>query len=138
METRNKDLVLRMNQEVWNNGNLDNLEGLFSEDFVAHFLPDGTDTRGLDELREHVRSHRQAFPDWSEQIDHIIAEGEYVAIRYISTGTNTGAYLGKPATGKEVRISEMCIFRIEDDKIAEQWLLPDLLSLKQQLGLISQ
>jgi steroid delta-isomerase-like uncharacterized protein len=138
LEERNKELVLRMNEEVWNKGNLEIMDELYSTDFVQHFLPSGSETKGLDELRDHVGNHRQAFPDWEEEIKQIVAEGNLVAIHYTSTGTNTGSFLGNPPTGKQIHINEMSIFRIVDDKIVEQWLLPDLLSLNQQLGLISQ
>jgi steroid delta-isomerase-like uncharacterized protein len=135
---RNKALVRRMNEEVWNKGNLEMMDELFSVDIVRHFLPDGSETKGLNELRDHVRDHREAFPDWTEEIKLIIAEGDLVATHFTSTGKNKGSFLGNAPTGKQIHISEMSIYRIVDGKIVEQWLLPDLLSLSQQLGLISQ
>ena len=138
LEERNKALVHRMNEEVWNKGNLEVLDELFSQDFVRHFLPDGSVTRGLDQFRDHVSSHREAFPDWAEDIKLIVAEGDLVATQFTSTGTNEGSFLRNPPTGKQIRINEMSIYRIADGKIAEQWLIPDLLSLNQQLGLLLQ
>lgn len=130
---RNKKLVLTMNKEVWNKGDLEIIDELYSPEFVWHFLPAGSETIGLDSLRENVRNHREAFPDWTENIKHIVAEGDFVAIHFVSRGTNNGSFLGNPPTGKQIRINEMAIFRIADNKIAEQWLLPDLLSIKNQL-----
>jgi steroid delta-isomerase-like uncharacterized protein len=138
LEERNKELVHRMNEEVWNKGNLDVLDKLFSQDFVRHFLPNGSVTRGLDQFRDHISSHREAFPDWAEDIKLMVAEGDLVATQFTSTGTNDGSFLGNPPTGKQIYINEMSIYRIVDGKIAEQWLIPDLLSLTQQLGLVSQ
>ena len=138
LEERNKELVHRMNEEVWNKGNLEIMDQLFSTDFVQHFLPVGSETKGLVKFRESVRNHRQAFPDWAEEIKQIVAEGDLVATHFTSTGTNTGSFLGNPPTGKKIHINEMSIYRIVDGKIVEQWLIPDLLSLNQQLGLISQ
>lgn len=135
---RNKALVRRINEEIWNQGNLQVVEELYAADVIRHFLPDGSEINGRSELRNHILSHREAFPDWAEEINLIIADGDFVAIQFTSTGTNTGSFLGNPPTGKQVRINEMVIFRIIDDKVREQWLLPDLLSLNQQLGLISQ
>lgn len=134
----NKALVRRMNEEVWNKGNLKIMDELYSPDFAWHFLPTGYEIIGLDSLRKHVRKHREAFPDWGEEIKHIVAEGDFVVIHFISTGTNEGSFLGNPSTGKTIQINEMSIFRIVDGKIAEQWLIPDLLSLNQQLGFIPQ
>jgi steroid delta-isomerase-like uncharacterized protein len=138
VEKRNKELVHRMNEEVWNQGNLEVLDELFSKDFVRHFLPNGSVTRGLDQFRDHISSHREAFPDWAEDIKLMVAEGNLVATQFTSTGTNEGSFLGNSPTGNRIHISEMSIYRIVDGKIVEQWLIPDLLSLNQQLGLGSQ
>ncbi len=138
LEERNKELIHRMNDEVWTKGNLEIMDQLFSTDFVQHFLPVGSETKGLVKFRESVRNHRQAFPDWAEEIKQIVAEGDLVATHFTSTGTNTGSFLGNPPTGKQIHINEMSIYRIVDGKIVEQWLIPDLLSLNQQLGFISQ
>jgi len=135
---RNKDLVRRDNEEVWNKGNLEIMDELYAADFVRHFLPNGSVTKGLEELRDHIRNHRKAFPDWAEEIKQIVAEGDLVVTHFSSTGTNEGSFMGNPPTGKKIQIDEMSIVRIADGKIAEQWLLPDLLSLNQQLGLVSQ
>ena len=133
---RNKELALLANDEIWNRGRFERIEELFSEDFVEHFLPSGTRTEGLAALKKSLVAHRAAFPDWKEVVNLVVAEGDYVVLHYVSTGTNLGSFLGNPPTNKEVRINEMTIFRIVDDKIAEQWLLPDILSLNQQLGII--
>ncbi len=138
LEERNKELVRRMTEEVWNKGNHEIMDELFSTDVVWHFLPDGSKTTSLEELRDHVRNHRKAFPDWAEEIKLIVAEGDFVAIHFRSTGTNEGSFLGNPPTGKQIHVNEMTIYRIVEGKIVEQWLLPDLLSSNQQLGFISQ
>ena len=135
---QNKQLVRRVNEEVWNKGNLEIINELYSDDFVRHFLPDGSEIQGLDKLRDRIRSHLKAFPDWTEKIELIVAEGDFVAIHFSSTGTNNGSFLGNPPTGKQIHTNDMSIYRIVDGKIVEHWLLPDLLSLNQQLGLISQ
>ena len=137
LETRNKELVRRNNQEIWNKGNLEIMDELYSADFVLHFLPDGSESRGLDKQRDHIRDHRKAFPDWAEEIKQIVAEGDLVVTHFVSTGTNEGSFLGNPPTGKQIRANEMSIYRIADGKIAEQWLLPDIFSTNQQLGFIS-
>ena len=131
---RNKQLVRQMNAEVWNKANLDAMEEFYTPDFVLHLLTDGSETRGIEGLREHVREHREAFPDWREDIKHIVAEGDLVVIHYVSSGTNQGQWLGKPPTRRRVQLNEMSIFRIEDGRMAEQWLLPDIFSMRQQLA----
>jgi steroid delta-isomerase-like uncharacterized protein len=138
LEERNKELVRRVGEEVWNKGNLELMDEFYSADIVRHFLPGGSEIKGLDILRDRIREHRKAFPDWSEKIELIVAEGDFVAIHFSSTGTNNGSFLGNPPTGKQIHTNDMSIYRIVDGKIVEHWLLPDLLSLNQQLGLCSK
>ncbi len=132
---RNKELALLANEAVWNRGNFDDLEEMFAEDFVQHFLPFGTQTSGLEDFRKDAMAHRAAFPDWAEAVNLVIAEGDFVVLLYTSTGTNTGNFLGNPPTGKKIRINETSVFRIVEGKIVEQWLMPDIHTLNRQLGL---
>jgi len=117
--------------EVWNSGNVDLIPEIYANDFVGHF-PDGS-IRGHDGIRDVVTHHRRAFPDWTEQIEDLVFEGDRVAVRFSSSGTNRGPNRGKPPTNRSVQISEMAIYRILDGKIAEQWVIPDTHSLLQQL-----
>ena len=133
---RNKELALLANEEIWSRGNFAELKKLFADDFVQHFLPSVTTTVGLDAFRQSLIDHREAFPDWTEVVNLVIAEGDYVVLQYTSTGTNLGSFSGNPPTGKKIHIHEITIFRIAGGKIAEQWLLPDTLSLNQQLGFV--
>jgi len=63
----------------------------------------------------------------------VIADGDRVVTRFTSRGTNLGEFMGKPATGKRIEISEVCIHRIADGKIVELWVYPDVPRLQRQL-----
>jgi predicted ester cyclase len=128
----NKSVVLRSESELWSNGNIAVADELYSSDFVCHFVV-GPEWRGLDGIKEQVRRHRSSFPDWTERVDDIIAEGDKVVIRFTSTGTQRGAFEGIAPTGRKVRIQEVAIFRLVGGKIVEQWGLPDVHGLLEQL-----
>jgi len=131
---KNKELALKANELIWNQGRFETLETMFAIDFVQHFLPSGTESTGVEALQRHTEELRQAFPDWSEVINLVVAEGNFVVLQYTSTGTNQGPFSGRQPTGRKIRISEITVFRMAKGKIAEQWLLPDLYSLQRQLG----
>ncbi|NLO26717.1 MAG: ester cyclase [Actinobacteria bacterium] len=133
MIAANKAAVLRAGGEVWSKGDLDVVDELCTPDYVCHFVV-GLEWRGREGIREQVRSHRTSFPDWHEQVDDIVAEGDRVAIRFTSTGTHLGEFSGIPPTGKKASIREIAIHRMVDGMIAEQWGMPDQLGLMQQLG----
>jgi predicted ester cyclase len=56
-----------------------------------------------------------------------------VAVRYRSTGTNSGVFGGRPPTGRRIAVDELSIFRIADGRIAEQWCLVDDTAFGKQL-----
>jgi steroid delta-isomerase-like uncharacterized protein len=129
---RNKEVVQRNTAEVWNRGNLDILEELYTPDFICHFIV-GPEWRGYKGIRKAVSGHRTSFPDWNEQIVDIVAEGDRVAIRFRSRGTQKREFNGIPPTGRKVDIFEVAIFRLENGRMAEQWGFPDIMGLRQQL-----
>ena len=130
---QNKAVIQRAEAEVWNHGDLTAVDGIYALFFVCHFV-DGIEWRGQDGIKGAVASHRKSFPDWHERVEDVVAEGDRVAIRIHSTGTQLGAFNGIPATGRKVSIEEIHIFRIEHGKIAEQWGMPDVHGLLEQLG----
>jgi steroid delta-isomerase-like uncharacterized protein len=132
VERRNSKVVRKVFSEIWSQGNVELIPGLFSEDFVGHF-PAGA-VKGREGLTDEVIAHRKAFSDWTEEVEDEIIDGDRIAIRFTSRGTNTGDFLGNPPTGNRVEISEVAIFKLMDGKVAEQWVYPDMLSMQHQLG----
>ena len=77
-----------------------------------------------------------AFPDSKFIVDDVIAEGDKVAVRHRLQGTHQAELQGIPATGKQVEIGGIVIFRIENGMVAEAWLNADLMGMMQQLGVV--
>jgi predicted ester cyclase len=73
-------------------------------------------------------------PDWNERVDDLVAEGDRVAIRITSTGTQLGEFEGLKPTGRKITIQEFHIFRLSGGKIVEQWGMPDVQGLMAQLS----
>jgi steroid delta-isomerase-like uncharacterized protein len=133
----NSGVVRAVFSEIWSKGKVELIPDLFSENYVGHFPGDQT-VHGREGLAAEVTAHRTAFPDWAEEVEDEIVDRDRIAARFTSRGTNTGDFLGNPPTGARVEISEVAIFRLEDGKIAEQWVYPDILSLQRQLNARSQ
>src|SRR4051794_18459447 len=129
----NKAVVLRSEAELWSKGNLAVAEELYSSDYVCHFVV-GPEWRGVEGIKGEVKRHRASFPDWQERVDDIVAEGDRVVIRITSTGTQRGEFSGMAPTGRKVSIQEVAIYRVVRGKIVEQWSLPDVHGLMEQLS----
>ncbi len=134
VEEQNKEIVRRTHDEVWSNGNMEVIDELYGNDYVAHWTS-GPDTHGLDELREVIMEARTAFPDLKEEIEQIVAEGDLVVTRFSTGGTFKGNIMGISPSDKKVTRQEIAIHRIVNGKIVEQWTVADSLVLMQQLGM---
>lgn len=132
VKQKNIDVVLRAHHEVWNQGKYDVINEIYAEDYQCHFIC-GLETVGQEGVREFISDHRKSFPDWTERVMDIVADGDRVVTRYISTGTHEGEFQGIAATGRKITISEVSIHRVLNGKIVEQWGFPDGLSHIQQL-----
>jgi len=77
-----------------------------------------------------------AIPDAEFVVEHIITEGEKVAIHSTVTGTHLGTYMGIPPTGKTVSVARIDVFHTVGGKILESWHEWDNVSLLVQLGVV--
>ena len=142
---RNKAIVRRIHQEVWSDPDskaaAQAADQLYAPNFVEH---DWTgDTRGLGEFKKSLLEWRTAFPDWSEHVQDIIAEGDFVMTRFTSGGTQKGDLAAVPglspaipARGHQLRLTELNLWRIVNGKASEQWDVYDNWGASIQLGLI--
>lgn len=131
IKQQNITLVRKQHTELWSKGDLTVIDASYATGFVGHFP--GETVRGPAGIRSSVESHRRSFPDWTETVEDTIAEGDRVVTRFRSRGTNLGEFSGNPATGRRVEIDEVCIFRVVDGEIVEQWVFPDLSAMQRQL-----
>jgi steroid delta-isomerase-like uncharacterized protein len=137
MSEENKAVVRRFIDEVWNNGNLDAIDELVSEDQVDHDPGRPPDMPGGPEgMHQFVQMYRAAYPDTHLEIGEIVAEGDLVAYTWTATGTHQGELMGIPPTGKSVTVTGMALDRIRDGKIVESWGNYDSLGMLVQLGVV--
>ena len=96
---------------------------------------------GSEDYKQFLIKLFEAFPNWHETIEDIIAEGDKVCVRLrIDTGTHTGEFnlLGFKIspTGKKSTAKSIQIWRIIDGKVVEQDGVYDELDFLRQMGLI--
>lgn len=85
-------------------------------------------------LKEHITVSEEFFAgNWIEVKD-LVAEGDKVVVRGMMHGVHTGPLLSIVPTGNEVSIQLFITYRLENDKIVEHWMLVDMLTLLQQMG----
>jgi steroid delta-isomerase-like uncharacterized protein len=132
-----KELVLREYDEIWNKGNFEFATEAVHPEFTDHpptrFFDVGR--TGPDALIEAGQSFRNAFPDFHDTPELVLAEGDTVAYLGMISGTQEHELFGFPATGRRMRVWGVNFFKMRDGMIAERWGQFDVLSMMQQLGL---
>jgi steroid delta-isomerase-like uncharacterized protein len=136
----NKAIIRRFIKEVHDEGKFEVFNELFAPDYVNHSAPPGANNR---EAREQsIKAFRAGAPDLHVTIDDMIAEGDKVALRWTTRGTERGSVrtpLGvTPATERAIDIPGINIFRVVNGKMTDEWIVWDTLSWAQQLGLVSR
>ncbi len=115
----NKAIVLRMIEEM----NAGRLEALDAHPAMARMKP-------------FFQQMGAAFPDVSTVVREALAEGEWVACRMMTRGTQRGDWMGVPATGRSAEWEVIATYRLDDGKIVEQHGQADNISLMRQLGVL--
>ena len=82
-----------------------------------------------------IHAHwKSALPDQNYGIEIIFAKDDKVAVLFDFTGTHQGTLLGYPPTGNKISVGEMVIYRLENKRIVEHWVVFDEHLLRQQLS----
>lgn len=127
-------IVRRFLDEVVNGGRFELVDQLWASDLVWRGASLG-ELRGIEAYRKALESSvGGSFTGMRLDIKDVIASGDKVVVYFTNSGTNTGPFLGRPATGKYAIWEGIGIYRIADGKIAEAQFVEDILGQQQMLG----
>ena len=125
----------RVPEEVFNQGKLDLIDELFSDDYVEHAAPPQF-PQDRQAVRMFVSAVRAAFGDFKYEVLGQWEDGDRHVGWLRASGTMTGDFMDMPASGKSATWDETHIARFDGGKIAEHWAVADQLGMLTQLGFI--
>jgi predicted ester cyclase len=99
-QDQNKRIDARLYQEVGNEGRLEVLDEIAWPDHVEHH-PFPVQARGVEGLKQRISMVRAAL-NATFTIEHLVAEGDKVAVMWSSRCEHVGEWLGFSPTGKRV------------------------------------
>lgn len=122
--------------EAWDRGQFDGFARLVAPDYQRESTGSGR-TSAFAEFVEEIREVRAAFPDLVTRIEHMVIEGDSLAIFWTSDGTFTEPLGTVPPTGKRVITHGSNFSTLRDGLIARERVTWDASELLTHLGLPS-
>lgn len=111
------DRLLAAYLEVWSSGEVERLDEVVAVDFKRHAGPDESPS-SRDELVELIDRTQNLYRRLRFEVAEVFTTADGGAMR----GELTGGY---KSTDRAVRIPVMALYRFEDGKLAEEWMLAD-------------
>ena len=90
----------------------------------------------IEGMRQALPVFRGALSDVSITLGEVVSTGDMIAYRMSLMATHSGDFMGVPATGRRVTMSETHLERIRDGKIVSHSGDIDMLGLLQQIGAV--
>jgi len=116
---------------------VDRFSTRISSNFIEHDPEPGVEP-GIDGIKQMMNMFYSAFPDLKVTVNQLVAERDLVVGHMTTEGTQTGEFMGIPASGKKISITEMNMVRIANGKAVERWGQANAMAMMQQLGVIPE
>ncbi|MFB9845386.1 ester cyclase [Mucilaginibacter ginsenosidivorans] len=124
-EKQNKAIVIRFNKEVLEKGNIDVINEVIHPDFINHTAP--ASARGPQGIIDFtINILQKSLSGIRVEIHDQVLEDEKVVTRKTISGTHIAAFMGIPASGREVTISIIDIIILKDGQYTDHWSIRDL------------
>ncbi|MBA3868927.1 MAG: ester cyclase [Anaerolineae bacterium] len=110
-------------------------EEIFVPQFIAHvpFMP----RLNRSSYRAYMQGFRITFPDFCQEINDSFVANSRLVLRVSYRGTHKRDFLGIPATYREITMSGISIFQIENDLVVENWTELDIFGVIQQMSVVN-
>lgn len=134
----NKKIVRHVLERI-SAGDIDAFVERLAPAYVRHcqaMPPGAQEIHGREGMRAFLEANKATFPDYHEEIEHLVGEGDFVAWRSRGRGTMRGPMGPFPPTGKTMDLVIVGMHRFQDGVIAETWTSWDNVAALTQLGLM--
>jgi steroid delta-isomerase-like uncharacterized protein len=136
----NESVLIEFLLKVWNEKDFNAVEKYVHDEYTIH-IDTGDPWEGktlkLEEFKVRLHYSFDSFPDIHFNVLSVIADGAYVAITWIMTGTNLGNIGGFPPTGKFIETKGSTIYHFNNGRVCGHSQVFDRTIVMKQLGFIS-
>ena len=128
----NRALVETFFNVMWNTWSEETARAILTAD-IDFRGSIGLHVNGHEGFLRYMQTIRDAFPDFHNHIEDIIATDDRAVARLTYSGTHRGELLGRAPTGRRIEYAGVAMFTMEAGRISKGWVLGDLWGLIQQL-----
>jgi predicted ester cyclase len=128
-------IAARRYDTFWNNGDEALARAALAPNFVDNTLPAGR-PQGVAGPLAASKLMRAAIPDMRCEIEQMIVAGDRVVAHLRFRGHFAGHFGQIQGQGQTINFIATDIYRVADERVAENWHIEDNLTLQQQLGVI--
>lgn len=132
---KNLAVIRDYHERVWVHDDLTALDEYWDPSAAVDVT--GFDDASIEAIRDDVLRYRGAFTDVRTSILDLIGQDDKVVLHWETTGRHVGPYGSVAATGKDITMTGVDIFRLADGRIVECRSLWDGLSVYEQMGVLS-
>ena len=132
----NKTIVRRIYEEYLDELDPAAADELLADDVVLHAVRAFGEGAGRETVKEGFSAFLSSFAERHTDVEDLIAEGDRIVARHTHHLKHVNEVYGIAPTGKQLSVWGIDIFRFENGKIAEWWIIDDNLGLMEQLGAI--
>jgi steroid delta-isomerase-like uncharacterized protein len=131
----NEAIVHRIYKEYLDELDPSAADELLDADVVLHGVAAFGDGYGRENVKEGFSAFLSGFAERHTDVEDVIAQGDRVVVRHTHHLKHVDEVFGVPPTGRQLSVWGVDIFRVEDGRIAEWWVIDDTMGMMQQLGM---
>lgn len=135
----NISILREFMESVWNKQDFDSVQKYVDSEYTIYVDtgdPWENKTLNNDEFKVRLKYSFDSFPDIHFEIQTAVADGYYVAITWIMTGTNLGNIGDFPPTGKKIKTFGTTVYHFRNEKVCGHTQVFDRTTVMKQLGFI--
>lgn len=129
-------LICQVYESARGHGEVELAHELVGPDCVHRYPLDPNGTRGTEGQRQLYAWYMEAFPDATFTVEEVLREGNSVVVRWRSTGTHKGEFLGIAPTGIRFEGRGTTVSVTAGDLVIDSWVCWNVVELLQKLGVL--
>ncbi|OHD14920.1 MAG: hypothetical protein A2086_02440 [Spirochaetes bacterium GWD1_27_9] len=131
---KNKEIALGVSKSIMS-GDWDKVNQLLDDNFT--YIGDGNPPMNKQQYIGFMKNVLcTSMTEMDMKFLRVIGEGELVAVDYTNEMTNSGSFMGIPATGKRILATGMFIREVKNGKVTAEWQTTNMFGLMKDLGVI--